>query len=69
MMCRQYVLSRATSGAASGTTVTSITNIFGKETQLGSIGTVETAMDDVQTICLKQGHIRSCIRNHSDINN
>ena len=65
MMCRQYVLSRATSGTTSGTTVTSITSILGQETQLGSIGTTETATDDVQTICLKQGHIR----NHSDINN
>ena len=69
MMCRQYVLSRATSGTTSGTTVTSITNIFGTGIQLGSIGTMETATDDVQTICRKQGHIRNHIKNHSDINN
>ena len=42
---------------------------LGQETQLGSIGTTETARDDVQAICLKQGHIRNYIRNHSDINN
>ena len=95
MMCRQYVLNRATSGITSRTTVTSITTkqifetgktigvnsddgnnrddvqtiFLGQETQLGSIGTTETAGDDVQTICLKQGHIRNHIRNHSDINN
>ena len=65
-MCRQYVLSRATSG----TTVTSITNIFGTgNTQMGSTGTMGTAGDDVQAIFLKQGYIRNHIRNHSDINN
>ena len=34
-MCRQYVLSRATSGTTSGTTVTSITSIFGTGNTIG----------------------------------
>ena len=35
MMSRQYVLSRATSGITSGTTVTSITSIFGIGNTIG----------------------------------
>ena len=46
-MCRQYVLSRATSGTTSGTTVTSITSIFGTG---NTIGAHEDCANDVH-IC------------------
>ena len=71
MMCRPYVLSRATSGTTSRTTVTSITTtqIFVTRNTIEVNSDHGDNRDDVQTICLKQGHIRSHIRNHSDINN
>ena len=43
-MCRQYVLSRARSGTTSGTTVTSITSIFGTG---NTIGVHEDCANDV----------------------
>ena len=55
MMCRQYVLIRATSGTTSGTTVTSITTtqIFETGNTIGINSDDGDNRDDVQTICLK----------------
>ena len=57
------------SGTTSGTTVTSKTTIFGTENTIGIHRDHGDSWNDVQTIYLKQDHIRNHIRNHSDINN